>query len=75
MKIGFIGTGKIAKAVVESICTSRLKDYLIYVSPRNESISRDLAGKYAVVNRENSNQDVIDKSEVIFIALRPPIYR
>lgn len=75
MKIGFIGTGKIAAAVVEAICTSGMKDYRICLSPRNAEISVRLSDKYEMVYRKDSNQDVIDDSEVIFISLRPPVFK
>ena len=46
MKIGFIGTGKIASAVIEAICTSKLMDYEIFVSPRNDVKSRKLESQF-----------------------------
>lgn len=75
MIIGFIGTGKIASAVVEAICTSTLLDYEVFLSPRSEEKSIALAEKFEKVSRLSSNQDVLDKSEIIFIALRPADYK
>lgn len=75
MNIGFIGTGKIAGAVVESICTSSLEDYRIYLSPRNEIKSRELASRYENISRENNNQAVIDNSEIVFLAVRPALFK
>jgi pyrroline-5-carboxylate reductase len=75
MNIGFIGTGKIAAAVVESISTSSLEDYHIYLSPRNEIKSRELASRFEKISREDDNQDVIDKSDVVFLALRPTVFK
>ncbi len=72
MKIGFIGIGKIATAVIEGLCTTQMKGTLINLSPRNEEKSKYLANKYINVNRLASNQEVIDHSDVIFLALRPP---
>ena len=37
MKIGFIGTGKIASSVVTGICNSKISFKKILVSPRNKS--------------------------------------
>jgi pyrroline-5-carboxylate reductase len=43
----------------------------IYLSPRNEENSKYLAQKYSNVRRLESNQEVLDQSGIIFIALRP----
>lgn len=74
MKIGFIGTGKISTALVEAICTSSLKDYRIFLSPRNKEKSIALEDKFAQVTRMNSNQDVLNKSDIVFVALKPDVY-
>jgi len=71
MKLGFIGTGKIASAVVNGICTSNMKDVEIYISPRNEKKSKHLAEIYSSVHRMDSNQLVLENAEIVFIALIP----
>jgi pyrroline-5-carboxylate reductase len=43
MELGFIGTGKIAFAVITGICTSGMEQVGIYVSPRNEEKSKYLS--------------------------------
>jgi pyrroline-5-carboxylate reductase len=97
MKLGFIGIGKIASAVIEGLCTSKARDLEIFLSPRNEKASVYLAGKYPpaqsgkypgaqtgkypaaqagkypVVRRMESNQEVLDNSDVVIIALRPAV--
>ncbi len=73
MQIGFIGVGKITNAIVEGFCTSSIINTQIYLSPRNESIARHLAEKYAQVQRLESNQQVVDQSDIVFIAVRPAI--
>jgi pyrroline-5-carboxylate reductase len=73
MQIGFIGVGKITNAIVEGLCTSSIEDAQIYLSPRNEANARRLAEKYAQVERLESNQQVIDQSDIVFIAVRPPV--
>ena len=45
MKIGFIGTGQITKAVVTGVINSKLKISKIFVSERNKKISRILKFK------------------------------
>ena len=71
LNLGFIGIGKIATAVVTGLCTSEIRAAGIRISPRNEQNSRLLASKYENVERMASNQEVLDHSEIIFIALRP----
>jgi pyrroline-5-carboxylate reductase len=73
MKIGFIGVGKIAGAVVQGLCTSEAEELEIYLSPRNEELSLSLAARYAGVRRLETNQAVVDRSEVVVIAVRPPV--
>jgi pyrroline-5-carboxylate reductase len=74
MKIGFIGIGKIASAVIQGLCTSEAEGLQIFVSPRNEELSLSLAARYAgAVRRLRSNQQVVDASEIVVIAVRPPV--
>jgi pyrroline-5-carboxylate reductase len=73
MKIGFIGIGRIASAVVEGLSTSEANGLDIFLSPRNEKASAYLAGKYADVRRLESNQEVLDNSDMVVIALRPAV--
>lgn len=73
MQIGFIGVGKITNAIVEGLCTSSIEGTQIYLSPRNEANARHLAEKYAQVERLDSNQQVIDRSDIVFIAVRPTV--
>lgn len=75
MKIGFIGTGKITRAIVEGLCGSRSEELEIFLSPRNEILLTELAARFASVIRLKSNQEVASSSEVVFIALRPDISR
>ena len=71
MNLGFIGTGKISSAVVEGLCRSDLEDLSIRLSPRNEQASRTLAQTYANVKRCASNQQVLDASDLVCLAVRP----
>ena len=42
MKLGFIGTGKIASAVITGICNSKISYKKIIISNRNRSIAQSL---------------------------------
>ena len=46
MKLGFIGTGKIASAVITGICTSKISFQKIIVSPRNRNIAQKLKKRF-----------------------------
>ncbi|MEB8386980.1 NAD(P)-binding domain-containing protein [Rhodobacteraceae bacterium KMM 6894] len=65
MRIGFIGTGTIASAVVEGIAGD---GHAIAVSTRNAAHSTRLAGMFSNVT-VHDNQAVVDRSEVICVAL------
>jgi pyrroline-5-carboxylate reductase len=69
MNIGFIGIGKIASAVIEGLCTAGIDNLVINVSPRNRENAARLAQKYANVNRMESNQAVLDESDIVIISL------
>ena len=81
MKLGFIGVGNIAAAVVEGLCTSMADGLEIFLSPRNEKTSAYLAGKYPAaqagkyptVRRMETNQEVLDSCDIVIIALRPAV--
>ena len=45
MKIGFIGTGKIASSVITGICSSTIFYNKILISPRNKIIAKNLKRK------------------------------
>ena len=75
MNVGFIGIGKIASSIIKGLCTSNVKDIRINVSPRNEENSALLEKQFDAVSRRSSNQQVIDHSEIIFIALPPKIVK
>ena len=45
MKLGFIGTGKIASSVITGICNSKISYKKIIISPRNLTIAKSLKKK------------------------------
>ncbi len=71
MKLGFIGVGKIACAVVKGLCTSSMHNLTVKLSPRNEENSKELEKKFPNVDRLETNQLVLDQSAIIFLAVRP----
>ena len=72
LRLGVLGTGNIASAVVEGFCTSSLPCSIL-VSPRNELKGRSLESRFPQVRRAEANQEVLDRSEVVLVALRPAV--
>lgn len=65
MKLGFLGTGTIASAVVQGIAAD---GHAITVSRRSEARSAALAEAFAAVTVAD-NQGVLDAAEVVFLGL------
>lgn len=67
---GIIGVGEIASAIVEGACRSG--DHPNFVlSPRNAERSAQLASDFARVEVGDSNQGVVDRSDLIILAVLP----
>ena len=73
MILGFIGTGKISSSIVYGIFKSKFKVKKIYISSRNTNIAKKLAKKFKVIKVLNDNQDIINKSSVIFLGVTPNV--
>ena len=74
MKIGFIGAGQMATALAAGMANKceRELEFLVY-SPRAVSIEKLAAacGPAANVTAAESTQAVVDKSDVVFLAVKP----
>ena len=73
MNLGFIGTGKIASSVITGICKSKISFNKIIISPRNKSIAKDLKYKFKKIIIAKDNQQIIDKSNWVFLSVTPMI--
>ena len=73
MVLGFIGTGKIASSVVDGIFKSKLKKSKILLSLRNKKISSNLKRKFKKIEILKNNQDIINRSHLIFLAVTPSV--
>ena len=73
MKLGFIGTGKIASSVITGICNSKISFSKILVSPRNKLISQKLKKTYKKVNIAKNNQEIVNSSNWVFLSITPRI--
>jgi pyrroline-5-carboxylate reductase len=73
MKLGFIGTGKIAFAVITGICNSTISFNKILVSPRNKLIAKKLKKKFKKVTVAKNNQEIVSTCDWIFLSITPTI--
>jgi len=71
MRLGFVGTGAITTAIVTGLSSSSPDQQVIRLSPRNSSIASKLASRFPHVSVASSNQDVLDSSDTIVLAVRP----
>jgi pyrroline-5-carboxylate reductase len=75
MRLGFIGTGELASAIVTGLCSSDIELDSIQLSPRNFAIATDLRQRFQRVSIASSNQEVVDGCDTVIIAVRPPVAR
>ena len=73
MILGFLGTGRIASSVIEGVFKSKLKIKKIYISPRNKTIAKKLSKRFKKVIISKNNQQLIDKSNWVFLAVTPKV--
>ncbi len=73
MNIGFIGTGEITKSVILGILNSKIQFNRIYVSKRNIKISNYLKRKSKKIIIVKNNQEIVDKSKFVFLAITPDV--
>jgi pyrroline-5-carboxylate reductase len=71
MKLGFIGTGKIASSVIAGICTSKILFTKILVSPRNKSIAKKISKKFRKVVIAKNNQEIVNSCDWVFLSITP----
>ena len=73
MKLGFIGTGKIASSVITGICKSKIVFKKIVISPRNKVTANSLKKKFKKIIIAKSNQQIIDQCDWIFLSVTPTV--
>jgi len=72
-RIGFVGTGAITEAMVRGLLTAPAYVSEIYVSPRNAEIAARLDAEFEAVFVASDNQDVVNRSDALVLAIRPQI--
>ena len=73
MRLGFIGTGKIASSVITGICNSKISFKRILVSPRNRNIAQKLKRKFRKVSIAKNNQEIVNACNWVFLAVTPKV--
>jgi len=73
MRLGFIGTGKIASSVITGICNSKISFKKILVSPRNRNIAQKLKRKFRKVSIAKNNQEIVNACNWVFLAVTPKV--
>lgn len=74
MKIGFIGTGNMGKAMIEGFIVSKNVDKEnIFVFDLNKSKVNELKEKFGVHLAENENE-LVKVSDLIILAVKPNVY-
>jgi pyrroline-5-carboxylate reductase len=69
---GFIGIGTMSSAIVRGLCTLAEAPSSIILSPRNATKAATLLQAHpSIVSVAASNQDVLDRSNVVFIGVLP----
>jgi pyrroline-5-carboxylate reductase len=73
MRLGFIGTGKIASSVITGICNSSIIYENIIISPRNRKIANNLKKKFKKIKIAKNNQEIINNSDWVFLSVTPTV--
>jgi pyrroline-5-carboxylate reductase len=69
--LGFIGVGTVSTAVVHALCSRPGPSQEIVLSPRSTERSQHLADHYAQCTRVDSNQAVVDASDIVILSVLP----
>ena len=73
MRLGFIGTGKIASSVITGICDSSIIYKNIIISPRNRKIANNLKKRFKKIKIAKNNQEIINNSDWVFLSVTPTV--
>ena len=73
MKLGFIGTGKIASSVITGVCNSEVLFSKIVISSRNKKISQKLKREFKDITIAKDNQEIVNNCDWIFLSVTPAV--
>ena len=71
MRIGFLGVGTISTAVIHAMSARDQVHGTLFLSPRSADTTGRLAATYPHCIRLESNQAVIDASDMVVVSMRP----
>ncbi|MCC3765615.1 NAD(P)-binding domain-containing protein [Glycomyces sp. TRM65418] len=69
-RIGIIGVGEIGRAIVTGLCEGVDEAPEVFLSPRGARTAAELSSRYEGVQVCAGNQEVVDRSEVVIVAVR-----
>ncbi|MDL4816409.1 NAD(P)-binding domain-containing protein [Actinomadura opuntiae] len=69
-RIGIIGVGEIGRAIVMGLCDGGGASPEVFLSPRGAGTVAELSERYESVRVCAGNQEVVDRSDVVIIAVR-----
>ncbi|BDM69817.1 hypothetical protein HEK616_33040 [Streptomyces nigrescens] len=69
-RIGIIGVGEIGRAIVMGLCDGDGTSLEVFLSPRGARTAAELSERYKGVKVCADNQEVVDRSELVIIAVR-----
>lgn len=69
--IGFLGVGTISEAMVRAMAECEASADALLLSPRSAERSERLAAQFALCERLDSNQTVVDASDIVVLGMRP----
>lgn len=72
-RLGFIGVGAIAEALITGLCAGGEQRGNFLLSPRNARLSHGLAERFPFVKVAAENQAVVDGSDIVFLAVTPQV--
>jgi pyrroline-5-carboxylate reductase len=73
MKLGFIGSGKIASSVINGIYSSKISFTKILISAQNKKIAKQLQRKFKKVVITKDNQKIVDNCDWVFLSITPTV--
>jgi pyrroline-5-carboxylate reductase len=69
-RIGFIGAGAMGEAIIKGLLTKGINPENIWISEKSQERSDYLHKEYGIV-RAKDNEDLVDHSEAILLAVKP----
>ena len=71
-RVGVVGVGVIGAAITESLLTGpQARSIQVVLSPRSPDLTALLTAQFDGASACRSNQDVVDRSDIVIVAVRP----